>query len=163
MAIAKRLKRYLDSERIDYDIVSHPRTMTSAETARAAHVSGERLVKSVVIHHELGYLLAVVPSTHRIDLGSLQDLAGTRLGLAAESEVGEVFDDCDLGAVPPVGAAYGVEVIIDDSLEDLSDVYFEGGDHRTLVHASGAAFRSLLKDARHGSFSHRPEGATAAV
>ena len=154
MAIAKRLKHYLEDQNIDYDIVTHPRTMTSAETAHAAHVSGERVVKSVVIPHELGYLLAVVPSTHRIDLGSLQALAGTRLGLAAETEVGEVFDDCDLGAVPPVGAAYGVEVIVDDSLDDLSEVYFEGGDHRTLVHASGAAFQARMKDARHGSFSH---------
>lgn len=154
MAIAERLKHYLEDEKIDYDIVSHPRTLTSMETAQAAHVSGEQVIKSVVIHHELGYLLAVVPSTHRIDLGTLQALAGTRLGLAAETEVGAVFSDCDLGAVPPIGAAYGVEVILDDSLEDLSEVYFEGGDHRTLVHASGAAFRALMKDARHGSFSH---------
>ena len=105
MALGKRLKHYLDSEKINYDLVSHPRTMTSSESAQAAHISGERMIKSVVIHHELGYLLAVVPSTHRIDLGTLQSLAGTRLGLASETEIGEVFSDCDFGAVPPVGAA----------------------------------------------------------
>ena len=154
MAIAQQLKHYLDGEKIDYDLVSHPRTMTSSDSAHAAHVSGERMIKSVVIHHELGYLLAVVPSTHRIDLGTLQDLAGTRLGLASETEVGEVFSDCDFGAVPPIGAAYGVEVILDDSLDDVPEVYFEGGDHRTLVHASGQAFRSMMKDARRGRFSH---------
>ncbi len=116
MAIGKRLKHYLDGEKIDYDVVSHPRTMTSSESAQAAHISGERMIKSVVIHHELGYLLAVVPSTHRIDLGTLQNLAGTRLGLASETEIGELSSDCDLGAVPPVGAAYGVDVILDDSM-----------------------------------------------
>ena len=104
MAIAKRLKEFLDGAGIPYELVSHPRTMTSAESAQAAHISGERLAKSVVIHHEMGHLLAVVPSTHRIDLGTLQDLAGTRLGLAAETEIGALFADCDLGAVPPVGS-----------------------------------------------------------
>ena len=76
-----------------------------------------------MIHHELGYLLAVVPSTHRIDLGTLQSLAGTRLGLASETEIGEVVSDCDFGAVPPVGAAYGADVILDDSLNDVPEVY----------------------------------------
>lgn len=154
MAIAKRLKTYLEREGIPYDVVSHPRTMTSAESAQAAHISGERVAKSVVIHHELGHLLAVVPSTHRIDLGTLQDLAGTRLGLAAETEIGAIFVDCDLGAVPPVGSAYGVEVVLADSLCDLPEVYFEGGDHRTLIRATGDAFGSMMKDARRGQFSH---------
>ena len=101
MAIGKRLKLYLDSEIIDYDLVSHPRTMTSSESAQVAHISGEQMIKSVVIHHELGYLLAVVPSTHRIDLGTLQNLVGTRLGLASETETSAIFSDCGLGAIPP--------------------------------------------------------------
>lgn len=154
MTIAPRLKEYLNSEGIAYDVVSHPRTYTSNEAAQAAHVSGERVVKAVVIHHELGFFVAVVPTTHRIDLGTLQDLMGTRLGLAAEAEVGELFDDCDLGAVPPVGAAYGIDVVLDESLADVPEVYFEGGDHTTLIHASSDAFQSMVKDARRGQFSH---------
>ena len=154
MAIANRLKDYLETAGIPYDIVSHPRTTTSMGSAQAAHVSGERVIKSVVIHHELGHLLAVVPSTHRIDLGTLQDLTGTRLGLAAESEIGDIFTDCDLGAVPPVGSAYGVEVMLEECLTDLPEVYFEGGDHTTLVRASADAFGSMMKDARRGQFSH---------
>ena len=154
MTIAPKVKQYLDSKGIVYDAVSHPRTYTSNQTAQAAHVSGEQLVKSVVIHHELGYFVAVVPATHRIDLGSLQDLMGTRLGLAAESEVGELFDDCDLGAVPPVGAVYGIDAVLDESLADATEVYFEGGDHTTLIRVTGDGFRAMMKDARRGLFSH---------
>ena len=153
MTIAPRLKEYLSNEGIAYDTVSHPRTYTSNEAARAAHVSGKRVVKSVVIHHELGFFLAVVPATHRINLGTLQDLIGTRLGLAAETEIGELFDDCDLGAAPPVGAAYGIDVVLDESLADVPEVYFEGGDHTTLIRASGDAFRLMVKDARRGRSS----------
>ena len=97
MAIAELLKSYLESAGVPYEVVPHPRTATSSESAQAAHISGECVVKSVVIHHEEGYLLAAVPSTHRIDLGTLRDLAGARLGLAAETEIGEIFSDCDVG------------------------------------------------------------------
>lgn len=154
MTIAKKLQDYIDGKGIAYDTVAHHRTATSSQSAQAAHVPGSRLAKSVVIHHELGYALAVVPSTHRIELSILQDVMNKRLGLASEEEVSSLFSDCDIGAVPPVGSAYDVPVILDESLGDARDVYFEGGDHRTLVHVSGPDFRSLMEDARVARFSH---------
>jgi Ala-tRNA(Pro) deacylase len=154
MSIAKRLKAHLDAEGVRFDTVDHPRTATASESAEAAHVPGDRLAKTVVIHLEDGYVLAVVPSSHRVDLGDLQELLGRRLGLAAETEVGELFEDCDVGAAPPIGPAYGVAVVLDRSLNGLDRVWFEGGDHRTLVSIAGADFDRLLRDARKGSFSH---------
>ena len=154
MTIASRLKDYIDSEGISYDTVAHHRTSTSRQSAVAAHVPGSRMAKSVLVHHELGYALAVVPSTHRIELGTLQDVMDKRLGLASEDEVVSLFDDCDIGAIPPIGAAYDVPVILDESLGDAGDIYFEGGDHRTLVHVSGKDFHNLTKDAHRARFSH---------
>lgn len=156
MTIAEKLQDYIERRDIPYETVAHHRTATSSQTAEAAHVPGSRLAKSVVIHHETGYVLAVVPSTHRIDLTTLQTVLDRRLGLASEDEVALLFTDCDVGAVPPVGAAYGIPVILDESLNDAKDVYMEGGDHRTLVHASGPDFRRLMQDAQVARFSHRP-------
>ncbi|MDI7861232.1 aminoacyl-tRNA deacylase [Rhizobiaceae bacterium n13] len=156
MTIAKKLQDYVESQGVSYDTVSHHRTATTSQTAQAAHVPGSKLAKSVVIHHETGYVLAVVPSTHRIDLSSLQTTLDKRLGLASEDEVALLFTDCDVGAAPPVGAAYGIPAILDESFKDANDVYFEGGDHRTLVHVSGRDFHQLMKDARVGHFSYRP-------
>ncbi|MCP5118010.1 MAG: aminoacyl-tRNA deacylase [bacterium] len=154
MTMANRVRQFLEEQGVAHDVVTHPRTATSTETAQSAHVSGELVTKSVVIHHGKGYLLAVVPSTHRIELGTLQGLVDMPLGLATEDEVGALFEDCDLGAVPPIGAAYGMSVIVDDSLADAKEVYFEGGDHKTLIKVSGDAFQTLMKDARRGRFSH---------
>ena len=154
MTIANRLKDFIDGKGILYETVAHHRTSTSRQSAIAAHVPGSIMAKSVVVHHELGYTLAVVPSTHRIELGRLQDVMNKRLGLASEDEVISLFGDCDIGAIPPIGAAYDVPVIVDESLGDVADVYFEGGDHRTLVHVSGKDFRSLTRDARRAHFSN---------
>jgi len=154
MTIAKRLRNYLEGERIGYDEIAHPRTESSSRTAQAAHIPGRLMAKSVVVHHELGYALAVVPSSHRVELDTLQGVLGKRLGLASEDEVAKLFEDCDRGAVPPIGAAYGVPVVIEEGLVNAPEVYFEGGDHATLVHVSGEAFRKLMKQARAAQFSH---------
>ena len=154
MTIATRLKNYIESAGVPYDTVAHQRTSTSRQSALAAHVPGSRMAKTVVVHHELGYALAVVPSTHRVELGALQEVMNKRLGLATEDEAGLLFEDCDVGAIPPIGAAYGVPVVLDESFGDASDVYFEGGDHRTLVHVSGRDFRDLTRDSTRARFSH---------
>jgi Ala-tRNA(Pro) deacylase len=154
MTIAKRLKDHLDAQGVTYQTVAHPRTATASETAEAAHIPGNRMAKTVVIHLESGPMLAVVPSSHRVDLGALQEMLDHRLGLASETEVGALFDDCDVGAAPPVGSAYGVPTVVDRSLSGLDRVWFEGGDHRTLVSVAGADFDRLMQGARQGGFSN---------
>ncbi len=154
MTISPRLKTFLDNGGVAYDVVAHPRTSTTSQSARLAHVPGVRLAKCVVVHHEMGYVLAVVPSTHRVELSTLQGVLDRRLGLATEREIANLFDDCDTGAVPPIGAAYDLPVVLDESIADAPEVYFEGGDHLTLVHVSGDAFRALTKGAQRTRFSH---------
>ena len=152
MTVAARLKSHLESEHIPFETVKHPYTATTAESAEAAHVPGDHLAKSVLIHRETGPMLAVLPSNHQVDLSALQKIVDDRLGLAPETELDELFDDCEHGAAPPVGAAYGVPTIVDESLTGLDKIWFEAGDHRTLIEMKGSHFDKLMKDADHGSF-----------
>lgn len=77
------------------------------------------------------YRLAVLPASHHLRLTDLKTELGQDIGLAGELEVADVFRDCDPGAVPPVGPCYGLDVIIDTSIDQQPEVYFEGGDHTT--------------------------------
>jgi len=127
--------------------------MTSMQTAAQAHVPGDRLIKSVVVEDDQGYLMVALPSTHRLELGKLHRQLQRQLGLATEGELADLFKDCDLGAIPPIGAAYGVETLVDDSLLQGGDVYFEAGDHEELIHVSGKQFQDLFASAKHGHYS----------
>jgi Ala-tRNA(Pro) deacylase len=147
MKIAQRLQAYLAQEKVAYEVVMHAHTMSSMETAAAAHVPGDRLAKGVVVQDERGYLLAVVPSTYRVNLGDLgRQLQRRELRLATEAELRTLFSDCELGAVPPVGAAYGLPSVVEEDLTRQADVYFEAGDHEHLVHVTQAEFVRLLRD-----------------
>lgn len=154
MAIAITLREYLADKDVDYDIIEHDYTVASTKTAEAAHIPGRQLAKSVMLEDEDGrYLLTVIPSTYHVDLGKLHREYDMFMGLASEWELNEIFNDCDTGAIPPIGNAYGIDVLVDDSLEDCSDVYFEAGDHEHLVHLSGSSFHELMSSAKHGQFS----------
>lgn len=153
MTIAARVQHYLDDCGVDYEILEHARTMTSMRTAEAGHISGERLAKAVVLKSDGGYTMAVLPASCHLRLGEVQDYLEQPVGLATEAEVGQLFADCEFGAIPPIGRAYGLEMIVDDSLAEQPDVYFEGGDHMSLIHVNATVFQQLTADARHGRFS----------
>ena len=153
MAIAMKLKDYLDSAGVHYDLVEHPYAVTSMHIADEAHVSGEDVVKAVLLNDGDSHVLAVVPATHRVQLGKMRKNYNRYMSLASEKDISDIFGDCDLGAVPPIGLAYGLDVIFDNSLYEHDDVYFEAGDHTDLVHISGREFMNLLGNARHGEIS----------
>lgn len=153
MAVAITVQQYLEDRGVDYEVLTHVHTVSASRTAQKSHVPGDRVAKAVVLKADADYLVAVLPASHHVDLGQLGGWLGRTVGLATESETSELFPDCALGAVPPVAGAYGVEAILDDSLTRQSDVYFEGGDHSSLVHVSADQFRDLMAGARRGVFS----------
>ncbi len=153
MAIAMTVQQYLADREVEYEAVAHPLTQASMESAQASHVTGDRIAKGVVLRTEEGYLLAVLPASHHIRFGHLTKWLDEDVGLATEEEITTLFADCEIGAVPAVGAAYGLDVIMDDSVMGQPEVYFEGGDHATLVHLTAENFRKLLGDVPHGQFS----------
>src|SRR5712671_962094 len=63
MSIAPTLQRYLTAENIQYDVIPHDPTMSSARTAEACRISGDRLAKAIVLRRNAGYMLAVIPET----------------------------------------------------------------------------------------------------
>lgn len=155
MTIASTVSDYLAEHDVAYDVLTHPHTSTSGESAQVAHVPGTRLAKSVVLEDDQGYLMVVVPASQRIDLGELHRQLNRNLELAAESELGHLFGDCEIGALPALGPAYGMETLVDDALAEQPDIYFEAGDHEQLIHVSTEVFESLLGEGiRHGRFSH---------
>ncbi len=154
MGIPPTLQKYLDEKGVHYEIMCHSHTGGSMETAQAAHIPGDQLVKGVILEDEQGYLMAMVPATYQVGLGKLHKHLNRQLGLATEPELTELFHDCEPGAVPPLGQAYGVAQIMDESLVDCGDVYFEAGNHTDVVHISGSDFRALMADTPHYLFAH---------
>jgi Ala-tRNA(Pro) deacylase len=130
-----------------YEIVHHPHSEFSMETAQTAHIPGDRLAKTVILQDDEGYVAAVLPSTYHLQLYKLWEETGRKLVLATEDEVRELFKDCEMGAVPPIAMAYGMHTYLEESLLREPDVYFEAGDHEDLVHMRMEDFISLMGDA----------------
>jgi Ala-tRNA(Pro) deacylase len=155
MAIARTLKSCLDQERVPYEVIAHRHTATSLRTAETAHIDAGRLVKAVLLEEDLEqshYVMAVLPASHRVVLPEVARKIGRKVHLATEEDAAGLFGDCEAGAIPAVGPAYGVETVVDDSLMAQSELYFEAGDHEHLVRMKTEDFMRVLGDSPHGRF-----------
>ena len=131
MAIASRLKWFLDVNQASYDV------------APGAAPGGSQVV-SDLYHDARGYLMVVHPASRKIALAALRERTGRPLHPARAHELRDIFFDCQQGAIPALGPAYGVPTIVDDDVRDESDVYFRGGDAKDWIHMRGADLMHLV-------------------
>jgi len=154
MSISTRVTSYLDEQDIKYDTLNHFHTNTAAGTALAAHILSKSMAKAVVLEdHDNHHLMAILPADKKLSLLKLNKTLDLDLHLADEEQVSTMFSDCEDGAVPAVGQAYNMNSIYDEALDELDDVYFEAGDHETLIHLTKAQFGKLMSKTKHSRFS----------
>lgn len=155
MTIASSLRQYLTTHNVSYEQVHHAYTGSSQYSAEAAHVSGNQLAKPILLEDEYGYVMAVIPASHQLDYVALDNLLSRTLVMASENELAGLFQDCELGAIPALGEAYGIRTVVDNLLFYPKDIYFEGGDHETLVKVEASQFRRMMAGADTGNVSIR--------
>lgn len=157
MTIATRLQTYLNEHQIDYEVVSHPYSERALDTAHVACVPVKNMAKAVILKDTEGYVMAIVPSINKLMLSWINTKMDRHLNLVTEQQLKDLFPDCDAGAVPAMGIAYGLKTCWDDELNSVQDLYIEGGSHRDLVHLQREQFKRLLQGQPHAAISCDPE------
>ncbi len=142
----QRLKRYLDDHHVKYVTVSHSPAYTAQEIAAAAHVKGKEMVKTVMVKIDGEMAMIVLPASLRVDLYLLMDaFDAERVELATEEEFKDLFPQCELGAMPPFGNLYGMDVFAAEELAEDTEIAFNAGSHTELVKLAYYDFARLVQ------------------
>jgi Ala-tRNA(Pro) deacylase len=142
----EKLKKCLDDHHIRYVTIRHSPAFTAQEVAASAHIPGKELAKTVVVNLDGELALAVLPASAQVDLDRLKEAAGAqRAELAIESEFRSSFGDCDIGAMPPFGNLYGMEVYVASRLAEDEEIAFNAGTHTELVKMAYKDFEKVVK------------------
>ena len=140
----QRLKEFLDKNGVAYVLISHSRAFTTAAIAAITHIPGKELAKSVIVNVDGRLVMTVVPGSRHVDLNALESvLSAHRAFLVGEDEFNTVFPDCELGAMPPFGSLYGLNVVMDSKLAEDPEIAFNAGSHRELMRMQFADYERL--------------------
>ncbi len=142
----EKLKKYLDENKVKYVSIKHSEAFTAQEIAASAHIPGNELAKTVMLNIEEKIAMAVVPATYHVDFRLLERETGaSRVSLATEDSFKEIFPDCELGAMPPFGNLYDMDVYVAKSLTDDEEIFFNAGTHTELIRMSYKDYENLVK------------------
>jgi len=150
----KKLREFLDSRNVKYVTVSHSPAFTAQEVAASAHISGKEMAKTVMVKLDGKMAMAVLPANHKVDFTLLKTAAKANTAeLATEEEFKGIFPECDVGAMPPFGNLYDMDVLVEESLAENKDIAFNAGSHTEVIRLAYTDFERLVKPKRFKSKS----------
>lgn len=142
----RKLKEFLEGHNIKYVTIRHSQAFTAQEIASTAHVSGKQLAKTVMVKIDGKMAMAVLPASYRVDFDLLKKAVGAkRVQLASEQEFKDMFPGCEVGAMPPFGNLYDMEVLVAESLAEAEEIAFNAGSHTELIKMSYKDFETHVK------------------
>ena len=143
--LVKSIREYLDGEHVPYTTISHQPSYTAQGIAAETHISGKDLAKTVMIKLDGKMVMAVLPAAYHVNFHLLKEATGAiNIELAREDEFVDLFPDLQIGAMPPFGNLYGLEVVASDSLAQDEEITFNAGSHTELIKMSYKDFERLV-------------------
>src|SRR5258708_27112349 len=120
---ARKLKKFLDENDVKYMSFVHSPAYSAQEVAASVRIAGKELAKTVIIKIDDKFAMAVLPANRKVVLQDLRDLAGTEhVTFATENEFKSLFPDCEIGAMPPFGNLYGMDVFVSPTLQQNEEI-----------------------------------------
>lgn len=141
-----RIKEFLDQQNARYSILEHSPAYTAQESSQSAHISGKTFAKTVIVEIDGRHAMAVLPADRRVDVDDLREITGSsNVRIASESELRDLFPDCEVGAMPPFGHLYGMDLYVAPSLAEDGEIAFNAGTHTELIKMSFADYERLAQ------------------
>jgi Ala-tRNA(Pro) deacylase len=143
-----RIASFLADQEVVCEVLLHAPAYTAQKRAKYLHVPGDRVAKSVLLRGPGGFVLAVLPATHQIDLRRLEDALGGPVRLATAAELAETFLGCEWGVAPPFGALYGLPTLLDESIPPDAWMVFDTDARAEAVRLRCADYERLERPRR---------------
>ena len=142
----KKLKDFLDDHGVKYVSIAHSKAYTAQEIAAKTHIPGKDVAKTVMVKLDGKMAMAVLPASYNVDFHLLKKASGAaEVELAPETEFKDMFPECELGAMPPFGNLYGMEVFVAQTLAEDEEIVFNAGSHTELIKLAYTDFENLVK------------------
>lgn len=143
---SKKLKEFLDNHNVKYVSITHSLAFTGLDIAKSAHIPTKTLAKTVIVKINGEPAMVVSPAAYKVDLPNLsQALQGASIELATEQEFFSWFPDCEVGAMPPFGNLYGMNVYVTERLTENEDIAFNAGSHSEVIQMPYNDYEILVK------------------
>lgn len=146
MSALQRLQELLKENSVPFEVHHHPLTYTAQAVAEAEHVPGKMVMKVVMVMADGRLTMLALPAPYHLDSAKTAAAIGAgEVRLAREDEFESAFPDCDVGAMPPFGHLYGLDLWVDKALTADEFVVFQAGTHTDTIRMKYSDFARIAR------------------
>jgi Ala-tRNA(Pro) deacylase len=141
----RSITQFLKDHDVTYSTIQHTPAYTAPEIAATSHIPGKFLAKVVIVKLDDNLAMVVVPAHQKVNLEGLKKTTkAKKIELASEYEFRDKFPECEVGAMPPFGDLYDMDVYVVDTLAEDDEIAFNAGSHSELIKMSYKDFEKLV-------------------
>jgi Ala-tRNA(Pro) deacylase len=142
MAIAKKLEKLLQDNKIKYEVIEHKKVYTAFDAAETQHVKLSEVAKAVLLKGKKGLYFAVLAAGNNSDFKKLSKLIGDKVSLAKEKDIYTKLSakggsasggKTKVGLVAPFGSLFKIPVFVDSKLAKTKKLILPAGSYTESV------------------------------
>lgn len=128
-----KIKQLLDDNSMQYDVMEHEPVYTCEEAAKVRGTQLSQGTKALIMKADAKYIMAILPGNKELDMERLKKILQAKtLELANAKQVKEVTN-CNIGAVPPFGNLFNLDVYADNSITQNEILAFNAGSNKKSI------------------------------
>ena len=163
MPISKKLIKYLDSNKVKYELVDHKTVFTAHDKAATLKVKPSLIGKTLVIKTDNDLAIVLIPGNKNLDKNKFKKVVSDwrkkqclksikSLDFISEKVMKNKFKGIKIGAVPPFGVIWKLPTFIDRSLMKQSKIIVNTGGYNHSIRIESTFLKKLIPDLICGSF-----------
>lgn len=149
--VTKKIQSLLKQNSCWFEVFKHEPVKTSEEALKVTpSYALNQGAKTIIVRvkkagGEKQFMMLVFPAHLKFDNKKVKMLLGAKdIRFATEQEVLSLTNGVKLGAIPPFGSLFGLEVIVDNKLFKNEKIVFSAGDRKLSIAMKSGDYKRLV-------------------
>ncbi len=156
--IPEAIQSYFNDLNMPFEVVNHQQTVSCYSCiAKQLDISGEQLLRCVILQSSQGRFMAILPSNYLLDYDALRQMKGEELSIISGEAAKGLFKQCDYGCYPPLPQVFKFDTLVDPSVLRLESAYFESGHSGYFLKINQQGIQTLFGSCEQETFACGPE------
>ena len=154
MPVPQKIIKFLDKNKVKYEIIKHRTVYTAFDKAATLRVTPKIVGKTLVVKLDKNPALVLIPANKNLNKQKLKKIAKIKsIDFIKEAWMKKNLKGIKIGAVPPFGNLWGLRTFLDRGLTQNPEIIINSGDYNFSIKISPAVLKKITPDLIIGNFT----------
>lgn len=154
MAISKKIIKFLEKNKVKYDLIKHRKVFTAFDKAATIKIKLNLIGKTLILKGDNKLIMVLISGNKNLDKNKFKKIAKIKkIDFVSEKLIKNKFKGVKIGTIPPFGILWKTSTFIDKKLFQNSKIFINAGDYCWSIKINPNNLKKIIPDLIVGNFS----------